>query len=264
MRPSLSGIYGTSLVVSNLADQNRAPFHSTRSIRFIVADSDRRVCAGLREFMRLESEAWCVRTTRSGREALRVIRDEHVDVAILNVDLPDLSGLEVMQAVGQEFIRTDAIILTETACVKTAVRAMKAGAREVLVKPVAKDDLISAINELLESRFPHRRDIVRRIEEYLKAHLSNPSLSRTDLCMHFNVSAAHVSRLFRDCVGTSFPNRLRYHRIERAKRMLTFTRDPLFVIAEQCGFKRPSRFSEAFRRQEGITPREYRKDRMYR
>lgn len=248
----------------NVADRNRTPLHSNRGIRFIVADSDRRVCTRLREIIRLESETWRVQKTRCGRETLRVIRAANVDVAILNVDLPDLSGLEVMRSVRREFIRTAFIILAETDCVKTAVRAMKAGARDVLFKPVAKGDLISAINEVLESRYPPRRDIVCRIEEYLKGHLANPSLSRTDLCMHFNVSAAHLSRLFRDCVGTSFPSRLRYHRIERAKLLLTFTRAPLSVIAEQCGFKRQSRFSEAFRRQEGITPREYRKDGMYR
>ena len=264
MRPSLSEIYGTSFIVSNPADQNRTPFHSTRSVRFIVADSDRRVCARLREIIRSESDTWRVQTTRYGREAVRAIRAANVDVAILNFDLPDLSGLEVMRAIVREYIRTDFIILTETDCYKTVVRAMKGGARDVLLKPVVRDDLTSAIDELLQSRYPPRREIVGRFEDYLKAHLSNPSLSRTHLCMHFNISAAHVSRLFRDSVGASFPSRLRYHRIERAKQMLLNTREPLFVIAEQCGFKRQSRFSEAFRRQEGVTPREYRENRMNR
>lgn len=258
MRPSLPGIYGTTLVVSIVANQDQTPFHSTRSFRFIVADGDRRVCARLQEIIRLESETWRVRTTRFGREALRVIRAEHVDVAILNIDLPDLSGLEVMRAVGREFIRTDFIILTETDCFNTAVRVMKDGARDVLLQPVAKDDLVSAIHEVLERRYPPRREIVCRIDVYLKAHLSNPSLSRAHLCMHFGVSPAYVSRIFSNRVGASFRSRLRYHRIERAKQMLLFTRDPLYVIAEQCGFKSPGRFSEAFRLQEGTTPVKYR------
>lgn len=260
MRPSLTEISGTLPLVSNVANQNRSHFQSIPRIRFIVADNDRSVCCRLREMIRLESETWRVRTTRYGREALRAIRASLVDVAILNMDLPDFDGLKVMRAVKHEIIRTDFIILTETGCFKKAVRAMKHGARDVLLKPVGKCDLMSAIHELLSRRYPDRREIVCQIEEYLKAHLSNPALSRTDLCKQFNVSAAHVSRIFRDFLGTSFWNRLRYHRIERAKRMLKSTRDPLFVIAERCGFKRPSRFSEAFRRQEGITPREYRKD----
>ena len=230
-----------------------------RSIRFLVVDCDRRVCRRLRNIIRLAPETWRVHTTRFGREALRSIRTRQVDIAILNVDLPDLNGLEILRTVRQDSPGTDVIILIETDSTETAVGAMKAGARDVLVKPVDEDELFASIHDLLEPRYPLRHEIGNRMDAYLKVHFSDSSLRRSDLCGHFNLSPAYVSRLFRDRLATSFRNRLRYHRIERAKRILGITDESMRVIAAQCGFKNQSRFSEAFRRQEGIAPREYRK-----
>ena len=186
----------------NVADRNRTPLHSNRGIRFIVADSDRRVCTRLREIIRLESETWRVQKTRCGRETLRVIRAANVDVAILNVDLPDLSGLEVMRSVRREFIRTAFIILAETDCVKTAVRAMKAGARDVLFKPVAKGDLISAINEVLESRYPPRRE---RICVCISMSLrpTFPGCSVTVWVLHFRVASVITGSRGQNCCSHS-------------------------------------------------------------
>ncbi len=231
-----------------------------RMIAFLVADNDRRVRVRLRSIIRRESETWYVRTTLNGQDALRSLRNARFDIAILNTALPDLDGLEILRAVQRESINTDVVFLSETDCLTKAVRAMKAGARDFLVKPVTKDDLMHAIHELLERRFLFRREIVNRMDEYLKDHFSDASLRRTDLCRHFNFSSAYVSRQFRDRLGTSFRNRLRYYRIEKAKFMLRFTGDRMYVIAAQCGFKNQSRFSEAFRRHEGLTPGQFRKD----
>ena len=230
----------------------------SRNIRFLVADSDRRVCRGLRNIIRLTAETWCVQTARFGREALQSIRTWHVDIAIVNIDMPDLNGLEILQTVRRESPRTNVIILIDTDSTRTAVGAMKAGARDVLIKPVDEDELFASIHESLERRYPPRGDIVNRVDAYLKDHFSDYTLRRVDLCWKFDLSPTYVSRLFRDRLGTTFRDCLRYHRIEEAKRMLRFTGDLMYVIAAHCGFKNQSRFSETFRRHEGMTPGEFR------
>ncbi len=258
MRPSVPEIQRTFLIVSIAANQIPTSREPGRSIRFLVADRDSTVCRRLRNIIRLASETWRVQTTRFGREALQFIRTSNVDIDILNIDLPDLNGLEILRTVRQESPRTDVIILIDTDATETAVGAMKAGARDVLVKPVDEDELSASIHESLDRLYPELETLASRMDVYLKEHASNPSLRRSDLGRQFNLSPAYVSKLFRNRLGTSFRNRLRYHRIERAKRMLRFTGDRMHVIAAQCGFKSQSRLSEAFRKQAGMTPGQYR------
>ena len=75
------------------------------------------------------------------RAAVQSIRTWHVDIAILNIDMPDLKGLELLKTVRRKSPRTDVIILIDTDSTKRAVGAMKAGARDVLIKPVDEDEL---------------------------------------------------------------------------------------------------------------------------
>ncbi len=258
MRLSGPEIYRKFLIVSIAANHILTSREPGRSIRFLVADCDTKVCGRLWNIIRAASETWCVQTTRSGREALQFIRTSHVDIAILNIDLPDLNGLEIQRTVWQESLRTDVIILIDTDSTETAVGAMKAGAQDVLVKPVNEDELFASIHESLDRLYPNVETLAIRMDVYLKEHASNPVLRRSDLCRQFNLSLAYVSRLFRNRLGTSFRNRLRYHRIERAKRMLRSTGDRMHVIAARCGFKNQSRLSEAFRKEAGMTPGQFR------
>ncbi len=74
---------------------------------------------------------------------------------------------------------------------------------------------------------------------------------------HFRISPGHVSRLFRVFFGTTFQERGTSFRIEKAKEMMKSRREPLYVVAKECGFKNQVRFTEAFRRLEEMPPREY-------
>ncbi len=205
-------------------------------------------------------ETWHVKTASDGQEALNILFDGSFAVAILNVSLPRLSGLEILRAVRQKYIPTEIVLLTESDNIKIAVRAIKEGAHDVLGKPVEKEELVSLVQELIGRRHLPPHTLAKRMDAFLKDRISDPSLRRGDLCRHFSISPGHVSRLFREFFGTTFQDRRSYFRIEKAKEMMKSMREPLYVVAKKCGFKNQVRFTEAFRRLEEMPPRKYMQD----
>jgi AraC-like DNA-binding protein len=84
-------------------------------------------------------------------------------------------------------------------------------------------------------------------------------ISMTDLCRVCGVSKTHLTRLFTVEYGLPPLRALRRIRLDRAGRMLVETSLPITDIAWQCGFDDPLSFSTAFRRELGVSPRDYRR-----
>src|SRR5690349_5854782 len=89
----------------------------------------------------LGSEEWTILTARSGKQGLRLLEQHRTDVVILDVRLPDLSGLEVFDRIRAGDPHLPVIMITAFAATETAIEAMKRGAFEYLVKPVDLHDL---------------------------------------------------------------------------------------------------------------------------
>ena len=77
-----------------------------------------------------------ISTSRNGREALRVAQDQRPDVVLLDMCLPDMSGLEVYDQLLELWPGLPVIVITAFSTTDTAIKAMKRGAFEYLVKPV--------------------------------------------------------------------------------------------------------------------------------
>ncbi|MEZ6068439.1 MAG: response regulator [Planctomycetaceae bacterium] len=76
-----------------------------------------------------------VQAAASGTEALKLCDRTHFDVAVVDMNMPGLSGLDLLQQIRQRGLETEVIILTGQATVETAVQAMKLGASDYLTKP---------------------------------------------------------------------------------------------------------------------------------
>ncbi|MDX1647279.1 MAG: sigma-54 dependent transcriptional regulator [Longimicrobiales bacterium] len=87
-----------------------------------------------------------------GREALRALREEVFDVAILDLAMPALDGLEVFEAVGRDPHRPQVIFLTGHGTVATATKAMKLGAYDFVEKPVDPDRLVTLVWKAAQTR----------------------------------------------------------------------------------------------------------------
>jgi len=93
-------------------------------------------------------------TALSGREALKILGERPVDVLVLDVMMPEMTGLEVCRTLRSDGRFTDLPVILLTGCddIETRAAGMKLGVSEFLCKPFAHHELIARINNQLEVR----------------------------------------------------------------------------------------------------------------
>jgi DNA-binding NtrC family response regulator len=96
-------------------------------------------------------ERYDVTCATSGEEALRLMAAESCDVVLLDILMPGLDGLEVLERIKGEPVSPQVVMLTATKTVKTAVTAMKLGAFDYVTKPFDVEELLIIIERAVES-----------------------------------------------------------------------------------------------------------------
>ncbi len=97
----------------------------------------------------LEDRGFAVSYAEQGREALSVCADQAPDLVLLDLNLPDQHGLEVLRALRARRPQQRVVVLTAYGDAATAVKALKGGATDYLTKPVRLDQLVAAVQEAL-------------------------------------------------------------------------------------------------------------------
>jgi len=93
-----------------------------------------------------------VETAGDGQVALGKLREEPYDLAILDIKMPSLTGLEVLDKIKQEKIKTSVVIMTAQDTMRNAVDAMKKGAYDYITKPFELDELEMIVDKAIEAR----------------------------------------------------------------------------------------------------------------
>lgn len=91
-------------------------------------------------------------TASDGHEALNIVGQGNVGVVILDIKMPGLSGMEVLQKLAVDCPDIFVIIMTGVADTETVVEAMNLGAYDYITKPLKRDDLVLSVQRALEIR----------------------------------------------------------------------------------------------------------------
>jgi DNA-binding response OmpR family regulator len=113
----------------------------------VVADDDEDILALLA--FRLEREGYDVLPARDGAHALALTRERHPAVAVLDVAMPGLDGLEVARAIRADGLDTRVVLLTARAAEQDVRRGLAAGADGYITKPFSPAHLGWRLAELL-------------------------------------------------------------------------------------------------------------------
>jgi DNA-binding NarL/FixJ family response regulator len=116
---------------------------SPTTIRVVIADDNASVREGLREVIAAEDDMALVGVAADGAEALRLITEQHPDLAVLDNDMPRRTGLEVLRAVHDTLPETAIVMFTLDDSIREA--ALEAGAKAVLSKDTPIDILLAEI-----------------------------------------------------------------------------------------------------------------------
>src|SRR6185436_13321059 len=127
----------------------------------LIVDDD----PGIRESFRLIlEEHYELIEADDGRRAIEIVRTSEVDLVLLDIRLPEMDGIEVLERIKALDDQVEVILVTAVKTVRTAVAAMKLGAFDYVTKPFEEDDLLSVIRRALEKRSLEREVVFLRSE----------------------------------------------------------------------------------------------------
>ncbi len=87
-----------------------------------------------------------------GQEALDKVSRLNVGIVLLDIKMPEMSGIEVLQQITTNWPETCVVMVTAAGDAETAVEAMKAGASDYITKPFNRDDVVLKVQKAIEKR----------------------------------------------------------------------------------------------------------------
>ena len=127
-------------------------------IKVLVAEDEQNLGSILESF--LTGRGYSVTTTRDGRAALAALRAEAFDVALLDIVMPEVDGLEVLRQVREEPTPPEVIIITGNGTIETAITAIKLGAYDYLSKPYRMAEIDVLVRRAWEKRQLAKANVV--------------------------------------------------------------------------------------------------------
>jgi len=116
-------------------------------LRLLLVEDNQRLCQAIAESLR--AQGFAVDTAASVAEGLRAWRAAEYDAAVIDLMLPDGTGLNVLKEVRTRGSTTPVLILTALGAIEERVRGLDGGADDYLVKPFAMQELIARLRALL-------------------------------------------------------------------------------------------------------------------
>jgi len=156
---------------------------SARTERILIVDDEPVVRDSLGKWMK--EEGFAVKTAGSAQEALTDFRPQSWDVALLDIKMPGIDGIELQQRLHEADPDLIIIVMTGYASVETAVQALKQGAYDYICKPFEPDELVHTINNALEHRRA-KKEVVQLREHLQEAFPRTPIISQSEAMKRVN------------------------------------------------------------------------------
>ena len=116
----------------------------------LIVDDERGICELLYDI--LIREKYKVQTTESPKKAIEIVRNENIDIVLLDLVMPEMDGIDVLKEIKQIKPDTTVVIMTAYGTIDTAVEAMKLGAYDYITKPFKMSKIKTITARILESK----------------------------------------------------------------------------------------------------------------
>jgi len=244
--------------------------------RLLITDDEKWICESLN--LLFSRKGLEVSTALTGQEALDFLKAQTADLVILDFNLPDMDGLDVLAGIKKINPDIPVIFMTGYGSETISIKAFKLGISDYFIKPFDPKALVERVIEIIGERgeiaanlaaeltlpFTINDEIedstgIGKAVKYLKDNYTS-RISLEEVANVAGVSRYHFTRLFKKVMGISFTYYLNYLRVKKAEEALSCPDANISEVAFSVGFNSLRQFERAFKGSMGQTAAEYRKD----
>jgi len=143
--------------------------------RLLVVDDDESVRDTMKAI--LQDEDFIVDLASTGSEAIQKTQEITYNVALLDIRLPDMEGVELLKLMKVAVPKTRKIMVTGYPSVQNAITALNNGADAYLIKPVDIDMLLTTVKEQLKLQENERRFSEQKVAEFIESRVKELSIT---------------------------------------------------------------------------------------
>lgn len=242
-----------------------------KNLRVLLVDDEIMIREGFKRLFDWEAhDCEVVGEAADGMEALTQIDTLHPDIVIMDINIPIMNGLKVIQLSRMKHPNTAFVIVSGYDDFSYCREALRLQITDYILKPVNYEEFGTCIDNLKISLFEQRvsdaaepekqeERTITGITRYLQEHLAE-EISLSVLAEQFHLNPQYISQLFKSEIGVNFLAYLTNIRMEKAKKLLLATSLSIAEVADQAGYRDYRVFTKVFKKSEGITPSQYRRD----
>jgi len=153
-----------------------------KDITLLVVDDHPLFRQGVADALALEQGFRVIGQAADGKHALELIRDLEPDIAVLDVNLPEMNGQQITHQVNQEKLPTRILLLTGYDDIEQAIHAAHAGAAAYCAKDIQPQGLVSVIREVANGKFVIAGNVFtrRELDEWLESQMEGARRSYSE------------------------------------------------------------------------------------
>src|SRR5919112_5307640 len=160
------------------------------SIRVFSVDDHPLLREGIAAVINSQPDMLMAAQASNGREAIQTFRQQQPDVTLMDLRLPDMSGIDALAAIRAEFPEARIIMLTTFEGDVEIQRALKAGARGYMLKSAPPKELVETIRQVHRGK----KHIPQRIAANLAEHFSDEALTEREVDVLRHISGGNRNR----------------------------------------------------------------------
>lgn len=178
-------------------------------IKVFIIDDHKMVIQGLKLFLEEDSEMKCVGYATSGPDALNQLPEIMADVILLDINMPDMNGIEVCKIIHSKYPKIKVLALTMLKEMSVIKQMLKAGAMGYLLKNSGKDEVLAAIQTVHQGKQYLDKDLSELLIQNMtgQSHSKTspfPSLTRREKEVLQLIIDENTTQEIADVLGISF------------------------------------------------------------
>lgn len=215
---------------------------------------------------------------RNGKEALELNRELNPDIIIMDIKMPGINGIKALELIKKENPNKEIIMLTAYDDFEFIHKVLVLGGSDYILKPIKPDKIMEIVDNIIDkvenkgielvdkkhidekysdSSLTNEEKVVDKVSKYIDDNMDK-MLKLEELASICNLSPGYFSRVFKKETGKTVITYINEKKVERAKKLLKESKEPIINISLDLGFDDCGYFIRVFKKITGLTPKAFR------